>query len=983
MSLDISTLLLISISYLMCLFAIAYLTEQNLLPQKLIQHPLLHTLALGVYASAWTFYGAFGVAAEFGYTYLLSYLGATAAFILSPLILIPILRITHSYQLSSLADLFAFRFRSGGVGTLTTLLMLIATLPLLAIQIQAVTDSVHMFNDSVSANRIAIIFCAIISLFAILFGARHPSLRSKHRGLMVAIALESLVKLIALLTVAFYAYFVVLGGPSGLSEWLALNPDTLQSMQQQPKSSSWRTLLITFFAATLVMPHMFYLAFSENASERSLYTATWLLPLFLMLLALTVPPILWAGIKLNVVQSPEYVVLMLGQAVGLNWLSVIAFIGGLSAASGVLIVATVALSSMLQNHIVLPLVRIPDSMRLYTWLLWLRRLIIIMVMLGAYLVYSIIANRFQLSHLGIIAFIAFLQFLPGLLVTLYWQGASRFGFLLGLCSGVLSWFASMLLPALLGGQPVIDQQMLESWYLYAILSLTLNVALVVIGSLLLPPDADESEAAAACILNTLHRPPGFSQDIESADEFYHRLSPRLGAQSARREVNRALQEIALTPTMQLRPLDALRLRNQLENNLSGLLGPVEAAALLRPTPLGGRGGFRAREIHLLEEQLENYNERLSGLAAELDQIRRYHRITLQRLPIGVCTLDAKQRILFWNRELERHTGVSPDEAIGARLTQLPEPWSSLLGDFADLPDLHQAASSLQLKGMTRWFSLHKARLDEVSDNGMILLVEDDTEHQIISNRLSHSERLASIGRFAAGVAHEIGNPVTGIACLAQNLKLETDEPDILETGDQIVAQTHRISRIVQSLVRFAHTGQHDSAQHHEAVSLHDCAQEAIELIRLNHRNADLEISNEIAPDACTSGDPQQLQQVFVNLLNNAYDASPEGGRIILACEENINSICITITDEGSGISEEHLHRLFEPFFTTKEPGKGTGLGLALVYNIITEHYGSIELISPANKKQNKGTQVVITLPRLPDADTLSKDGDITVTGPSL
>ena len=140
MNFDLSLLLLICFGYLFCLFGAAYLTERGLLPQRLIRHPLLHTLSLGVYASAWTFYGIFGIANQAGYAYLASYLGASLTFMLAPLLLIPILRITRTYQLSSLADLFAFRFRSARVGMLTTLATLAASLPLISIQIKAVSD---------------------------------------------------------------------------------------------------------------------------------------------------------------------------------------------------------------------------------------------------------------------------------------------------------------------------------------------------------------------------------------------------------------------------------------------------------------------------------------------------------------------------------------------------------------------------------------------------------------------------------------------------------------------------------------------------------------------------------------------------------------------------------------------------------------------------------------------------------------------------
>ena len=485
MNFDLSLLALLGCGYLLALFGAAWLTDKGLLPERITRHPLVHVLALGVFASAWTFYGIFGVAYHSGYVYLISYMGASISFLLAPLVLIPLLRITRRHQLSSLPDLFAFRFRSGGVGTLTTLLMLFISLPLISIQIQALADSLPMLNDRISSNRAAAGFCIILTLFTLLFGARHASLRSSHRGLVFAIALESLFKLIALLLIAAYAFWALLGGVDGLGDWLQRNPEALQRLQQPPDTSHWQILLLAFFACAFVMPHMFHIAFTENLPTESLYRASWGIPLFLLLLAITVPPILWAGMKHDAITNPEYLLLQLGQNLQLPWFSLLTFIGGLSAASGIIIVAAVALASMLQNHVVLPLVRVPDNVRFYAWLLWLRRLIIMAVMLGSYLFFRHIGQQFSLNQLGLLAFIAFLQFLPGILATLYWPNASRTGFLLGLTGGIGLWALGMLLPMMLEGAP-LDAGALSQWYKVALLSVLLNTALLVLGSLLFP-----------------------------------------------------------------------------------------------------------------------------------------------------------------------------------------------------------------------------------------------------------------------------------------------------------------------------------------------------------------------------------------------------------------------------------------------------------------------------------------------------------------
>lgn len=972
MTLNLSALLLIGIGYLLLLFITAYLTEKGFIPTRIIRHPLTHVMSLAVYASAWTFYGAFSIASNAGFTFLASYLGATVTFIAAPIILLPLLRIARSHQLSSLADLFAFRFRSARTGSFITLLILIISMPLIALQIQAFSDSLSHFDARISSHHVAIVFCLIMSLFSMLFGARQLSIRSRHDGLMVAIALESVVKIVALVAMTSVVLFTLFDGPTGLNLWLSQNPEQLQRFQTLPSGNNWQILLLVFFAAAFITPHMFHLLFSENASERSLQMASWFMPLMLFIMALCVPLLLWASVVLELGGPKDFLLIRLGQALQQDWFIIAAYIGGLSASSGVIIVANVALASMVQNHLLLPAIKVPDTERFYSWVLWMRRALILLVMAGSFLVYFFVGHHFPLAQLGLITFIGFLQFLPGLLATLYWQKASRIGFLAGLCGGISIWLLVIVIPALTMQQDQAPLQLLDHWYGWAIISVVCNIFLLVVCSWLFKPSAEEEEMAVACVLNALPKTQfSFTPDNDSFEDLQIRLSGRLGTMSAQREIDHALDLLNLPNTNKLRPLDLLRVRNTLENNLSSILGPAEATALLRPHTLSGSNAFRGREIHLLEEQLESYSERLSGLAAELDKIRRYHRSTLQHLPIGVCTLNERQHILFWNQAMVDYTGIVPDAVLGLKPNELPLPWAKLLNDFCHQQRTYQSAIRIQRNDQQSWFSLHKTDIDE-GLQGCVILIEDETEHKLLANRLAHSERLTSIGRFAAGVAHEIGNPVTGIACLAQNLKLETDQPEVLEAGSAILEQTQRISRIVQSLIRFAHTGQTDTLDHSKAVSLNSCIEEAINLMRFDESRRSVKIEAYIEPQLTCTGDSQLLLQMFVNLLNNASDASPDLSTIKVSAYHEESWIEIQIVDHGCGIKPEHQERIFEPFFTTKDPGKGTGLGLALVYTIITEHCGNIEFISPADKKQNKGTQVIIQLPIWTENDSLSE-----------
>lgn len=976
MSFSLSQLILISVAYLMVLFGIAWVSERGLISRRIVRNPMVYTLSLGVYASAWAFYGAVGLAHQYGFGFLACYLGVSGVFLLAPVLLYPILRITRTYQLSSLADLFAFRFRSSWAGALTTLFLLISILPLLALQIQAVTDSISILTREPLHDRFALSFCALIMLFTILFGARHIAAREKHEGMVFAMAFESVVKLIALSTISLVALYQVFGGLDGLDMWLQSNQEMLNTLHTPLQEGPWRTLLLVFFASALVMPHMYHMIFTENFNPRAMATASWALPLFLLLMSLSVPVILWAGLELKSFTNPEYFTLGVGIALDNRWLTIVAYVGGLAASSGVIIVTTLALSGMVLNHLVLPLYQPPAEGNIYRWLKWTRRVLIVALISAGYGFYQLLGSRQDLSNMGIVSFVATLQLLPGVLSVLYWPSANRRGFICGLLAGTCVWVFTMLLPLISELQGiyiplfnliyVLDD---TSWHFAAIASLAANVLVFTLVSLFTASSPEEEAAAEACAVDNVGRPHRRELIARTPQDFALQLAKPLGAQTAQREVDQALRDLQL-PYDEHRSYALRRLRDRIEANLSGLMGPSVAqdiVASFLPYKSGSES-YVPEDIHFIENRLEDYRSRLTGLAAELDVLRRYHRQTLQELPMGVCSLAKDQEILMWNRAMEELTGIPAHRVVGSLLSTVGEPWQSLMESFIQLPDEHLHKQRLPLDGQTRWFNLHKAAIDEPlapGNSGLVVLVEDLTETQLLEDKLVHSERLASIGRLAAGVAHEIGNPITGIACLAQNLREEREQDgEITEISQQILDQTKRISRIVQSLMSFAHAGgRHQTA---EPVSLSQITQEAIALLSLNRRSVEVQYHNLCDEEHFAIGDPQRLGQVLVNLLSNARDASEPGQAIRIYSEASENSVELNVVDEGPGIPQNIIDRLFEPFFTTKDPGKGTGLGLALVYSIIEDHYGQITIDSPADPERQCGTRMRVSLPRYVD-----------------
>ena len=962
MSYELSTLFLLGSGYLMLLFGIAYITDNGYIPRKIVQSPIVYVLSLGVFASVWAYYTSISNALENGYGFLANSIGISLAFLFSPLLLKPLLELTRTYQLSSLADLMAFRYRSPWAGTITTLVVLIGVIPLVALQIRAVADTANMLSQEASQGLVATGFCILITLFSILFGTSRRTGRTRHDGLVMAIAFESLVKLIAFLIVGLFAVYGAFDGLSGVDQWLQTQPELISGLKGTDYLSSFHVAALLFFTAAVAMPHMFYVTFNENNSHASLAFASWALPLYFLLISLPVLPILWAGLLAESNVPVEYFPVIIGQAYGVPILTLVAYLGGLSAASGLIIVITLALSNMCLNHLILPLYQPTANQDIYRWLLWHRRLLITALIWAGFFVYYLSGNTTSIQSIGTVVFSAGLQFLPGIVAILYWPQGNKKGFMTGLSGGVAIWLWYLLFP-LFSGNPAVTVETIN-WSGIAALSLIANAALFIGVSLTSTSTDEERGSADICALDTIRRRKRSGLVAKSPDEFVRSLSKPLGKSAAKREVNQALQDLKIGYD-DTRPSSLRLLRGRLEANLSGLLGPSIARDIIDSyLPFSIVSQHGSTDLNVIESRIESYRSNLSGMAADLDNLRRYHRQILLELPLGVCSLSIENEIVMWNRALADLTEIDTADVVGSQLVDLPEPWRNLLNNFLDDSVNHSYKRIFQLKGQKKSVNLHKAYIgkpneQDLSHEGVIILIEDITETEILEAGLTHSERLASIGRLAAGVAHEIGNPITGIACLAQTIRDEFDGTELEQLAGQIIEQTDRTSKILQSLVNFAHAGTSYTDYEKQAVNISECMQEALTLISLDKKSKDVEIQIECEDELQILGDAQKLLQVMVNLLNNARDASVPGSNILMQAMRVGNRAKITVTDDGFGIPAAIRDRVFDPFFTTKEAGEGTGLGLSLVFSIVEDLGGDIDIISPINKSRGTGTQVVV------------------------
>ena len=970
-------LLIIALLFFAAWFGLSALIDIKKYWQDLTRKPAAYHISLGIVGSAWTFFTMTNLVQDYGISAFSYYIGISAVFLSAPLLLLPLLQLCRRYQLTSLADLMSFRYRSPLAGTITALLLIIASMPFYALQLETLADAANQMMPSDNQARpywLTTLFIAFCAASALQLSTRQNASTQRHQNLIALIAFSTLLKIIALLIIGAFAIWGVFGGLEDLTQWLEAHPGHLQGFYQPSVTPSYQILVLIFFASMIGMPHLFHMTFAgATASGRRFENARWALPVLLLVMSLPVLPTLWASLSLDP-NSQGFAAISMANNRHAQWLNAITFVGGLAAAAGILVVLNLALSTMLVNHILLQFAPLNPSQNIYQKLNMLRRASIIAIACVGLILFVVMNDTDKMQGFALLSFAASLQFLPGCIALLYWRGATREGFLAGLFAGFSVWTLFAFFPdGVLTGLDSKSQWFTlkldvssNIWALSAAASLMSNVIALLLVSWLSNMRPEERRVALACVLNTTNQSNEHRFDTHSAADIAQRLAPTLGETPAKKEVKRALHQIKanwghLSDTQVSQLIIALRI------NLTQLLGPVIAQQTLS-NALPFEDDVEG-DIVYLENQLEAVQTKLQGVTGELRTMRANYQSMLLELPIGALTYDKQLIISSWNRTIADITGIDQQHALRQHLSSLAAPWGALLAEFATGTQRH---AYKRLVGDARWINLHKAAVERHTSSPQdeqFLLIEDISETQTLEQELIHSERLASIGRLAAGVAHEIGNPITGIACLAQNLDFDVQEGNASDTAREILVQTDRVNTIVRSLMNFAHgenyVGNFDDKGRADVAY---CCREASKLLAL-----DKEKTQVVFELACPEGinaaiDPQRLIQLLINLLSNARDASQPEQTIRINVLQKHDVVQIDVIDEGEGIPLDQQEKIFEPFFTTKEPGSGTGLGLSLVYSIVEQHSGTIAVQSPTENSV-RGTRFVITLPAASETNT--------------
>jgi len=654
----------VSLAYVALLFLLAFLSDRRARSGDrpgLLASPVVYTLSIAVYCTSWTFYGAVGSASRSGLEFLPIYLGPTIVFIGWWTVLRKLVRISKTHRITSIADFISSRYgKSGRLAVVVTLVAVIGTTPYIALQLKAVASTfmaVTQFDGTglpadIAARSLfadtAFWVAACMAVFAIMFGTRNVGADEHHPGIVAAIAFESLIKLIALLSVGLLVVLILGPGTDGVFARSAAREAELAYLWTVSDGFGPRWLAVLFLAAAAIicLPRQFQVTIVEIENERHLSTAAWLFPLYLFLISLFVIPIALAGLTLLPAGSnPDLFVLTVPIATGNDWLALFAFIGGFSSATSMVIVASIALSIMLSNHVVMPIVlglqspQARASGGLRAQILWGRRLSILAIFALA-LVYYRVSAPDALASIGLISFAGVAQFLPALLGGLYWRGASERGALAGLLAGFAIWAYTLLLPTLLragllfpdlldqgpAGLAFLRPEALfgaEGWdpLVHALFwSYVANIGIYVGVSLLSRPGPLE-RLQSALFIDAFRQVPGDDahawERSATAEDLYNLTERILGRERA----YGVFRDYAEARGRDRRDLLAdARLIAHVERVLAGSVGAASARVLVSGVTTGESISLD-EVIHILDEtqQVIEYSRRMEVQSKELAQ----------------------------------------------------------------------------------------------------------------------------------------------------------------------------------------------------------------------------------------------------------------------------------------------------------------------------------------------------------------------------
>jgi Na+/proline symporter/CheY-like chemotaxis protein len=1002
-----------AIAYVSLLFAVASYGDRRGSSQSSAARPYVYALSLAIYCTSWTFFGSVGLASERNFEFLAIYVGPLLVFLFGYPLLSRLVRLAKTEKITSIADFLGARYgKSFAVASLATLIAVIGVVPYIALQLKAISSSVNLMVEHYSGaalsfdpfvSDISLAVAMLLAVFATLFGTRHADATEHQDGLVLAIAVESVIKLVAFLVVGLSVIFLVFGGPGDMLARLADNADVSQAMAYPSTLGTWLVVTGLSACAIIMLPRQFYVTVVENRGEDELRTATWLFPFYLIAINLFVLPISLAGLVLvGSATTPDLYVLSVPLFAGQNATAMIAFIGGLSAATAMVIVECVALSIMISNDLVIPLFlrrqlvrRTIGSSDWSSLILNVRRIAIFAILFTAFLYYRESTTNTRLASIGLMSFAAVAQFAPALVIGLIWRRANSRGALLGMGAGILIWGFTLLFPSLaspdnaivvngLFGFEALRPQALfgtvaEPLNHGVIWSLSVNALFLILGSLSRAALPLERIQSSIFVPRDAAPVPRRFRTAVPTDDRKNTLGKYLGVARTERsfetfqmEIDRRL--VGNEPAS----MEVIRFSEQL---LASAVGSSSARLIL--SLLLKRNDGSAREtFRLLDDATEALQQNRDLLQIALDQMEQ-----------GITVFDSDLRLTCWNKQYRALFGL-PDELgqVGVSLDQIMR---YLVDNGEIAPEIRLAA----LKRMTSYDQwqlelLKSARIIELRSNpmpdgGMVATYADITQRveadaalksanesleQRVQRRTAELVRVneelaqaqflaeeANLGktRFLAAVGHDILQPLNAARLYSASLAERAGAGPYATEAGNIESSLESVEAILGAVLDISRL----DAGAMKAVETVFEIGPLLRQIGTDFLPSAREKGLELVIMPCSlhvSTDRNLLRRLIQNLVSNAIKYT-RSGKILVGVLRRDGLAEIMVADSGIGIPYDDLNAVFREF-TRLEGGKREAPGLGLGLSIVDRIARVLRVELRANSQEGRGTRFSVLLP---------------------
>ncbi|AYC32208.1 sensor histidine kinase [Pseudomonas cavernae] len=1035
MSLSGGLIAAVALSYMAILFAIAFYGDRRRTPMPASIRAGVYSLSLAVYCTSWTFFGAVGQAAGQLWAFLPIYLGPILLLLFAPWVLQKIVMISKQENITSIADFIAARYgKSQALAVVVALICLVGVLPYIALQLKGIVLGVNLLTgagaDSTGtrAQDTALIVSLILALFAILFGTRNLDVTEHHRGMVLAIAFESLVKLLAFLAVGAY---VTYGLYNGLDDLLSQAQGSPALEGFWAETLNWPAMLVqtgVAMMAIVCLPRQFHVTVVENIEPKDLRVARWVFPLYLLLAALFVVPIALAGqMLLPAGIIPDSFVISLPLAEAHPALALLAFIGGASAATGMVIVEAVALSTMVSNDMLLPwLLRRQNAERPFElfrqWMLTARRVSIVLILLLAYVSYRLLGSNASLATIGQISFAAVTQLAPAMFGALLWKQANRRGVFAGLAAGSLMWFYTLVLPLVARGLgwsldsfPGLHALLYQpiGWHVDpltrgVVLSLACNFLLFgwvsyfsrtrvaehwqagrFIGqfagskpsnrSLLAVQVEDlltlasrfvgEERARQSFLRYAYRQGKGFNPNQPANSEWIahteHLLAGVLGASSTRAVVKAAIEGREMQVEDVVRIVDEAS--EVLQFNRALLQGAIEN--ITQGISVVDQSlrlvAWNRRYLELFE-----YPDDLISVGRPIADIIRYN---AER---GLCGPgEVEQHIdkrLYWMRQGNAHTSerLFPNGRV-IELIGNPMPGGGFVMSFTDITAFRQAEQALKdaNEGLEQRVSERTQELSQLNQELGAAKGVAESANQ-------------SKTRFLAAVSHDLMQPLNAARLFSAALAHQPDAlpneaqelvrhlDSSLRSAEDLISDLLDISRLENGRVTPERTP-------FPLNSLFDALGAEFKVLALEQgmdfrlRGSQLRVDSDI----------KLLRRVLQNFLTNAFRYAR--GHVLLGVRRRGGELRLEVWDRGPGIPEDKRKVIFEEFKRLDShqtrAEKGLGLGLAIADGLCRVLGHRLEVRS----WPGKGSVFSVSVPLAKSAVPLAKSVPAELNGQAL